>query len=241
MGVPAQAEAAQAPKEGAGSASPGHTEPGVPARPAARGPRPPTAWPHRTDTLHSPPEAQHSRGPTPRQADSGNPHAPPSTSVFLSGARQAKGTRTPHSLSNSLPLLSGRELNWPCEAEPCALPEGSQTGPPGRRHHVRGHRLRAPPGGCISPGPIPSSAQRCSQAGAEAAQLRWRFGAVWRTCPGTATLSPSFLSLLDSDTPPHPLVKARDRGARAFSTHPPWPPAGDPGPPRPCPLAPEAG
>ena len=35
MGVPAQAEAAQAPKEGAGSASPGHTEPGVPARPAA--------------------------------------------------------------------------------------------------------------------------------------------------------------------------------------------------------------
>lgn len=97
MGVPAQAEAAQAPKEGAGSASPGHTEPGVPARPAARGPRPPTAWPHRTDTLHSPPEAQHSRGPTPRQADSGNPHAPPSTSVFLSGARQAKGTETLHS------------------------------------------------------------------------------------------------------------------------------------------------
>ena len=140
MGVPAQAEAAQAPKEGAGSASPGHTEPGVPARPAARGPRPPTAWPHRTDTLHSPPEARHSRGPPPRQADSGNPHAPPSTSVFLSGARQAKGTRTPHSLSNSLPLLSGRELNWPCEAEPCALPEGSQTGPPGRRHHVRGHQ-----------------------------------------------------------------------------------------------------
>lgn len=48
MGVPAQAEAAQAPKEGAGSASPGHTEPGVPARPAARGPQPhgPTALTH---------------------------------------------------------------------------------------------------------------------------------------------------------------------------------------------------